>query len=232
MFAVILVSAAIRLGQAAAPPLSSAVLSVLRGVHRTAASLEVLIVIWLGWLAWRAWTPLAWRVAIAAVLTFALAALGLLAGRAPPAAAAMANLLGGLALAAIFAETLRLLRGPRHEATTLSAAIGAALVAAQCLLGAWLAVSRSVMSSVALPVHAVLGIALSAGGVWLALRMVRAQHRRAGVVLAMLVPVSGFTALQFETSAAAAFAHAVPVALLVIAAGYTRLRTTGGNSAA
>ena len=45
-----------------------------------------------------------------------------------------------------------------------------------------------------------------------------------GFALALLVPLAGFTALHFEHSAVAAFAHASVAALLIAAAAYTRFR--------
>jgi len=82
---------------------------VLRLIHRAAASLEVIVVLWLGWMAWRARAtrPVVWRGSLVAIgLTAFLSVLGIAAGQNPPPAAAAANLLGGLALAAAFAWLL------------------------------------------------------------------------------------------------------------------------------
>jgi hypothetical protein len=100
VLAVVVAAAAIRLGWTLTP---------IRAVHRVAASLEVLVVAWLGWMAWRARAerPQLFRVALLAIgLTVLLSALGIVAGQDPPPAAATANLLGGLALTAAFAWIL------------------------------------------------------------------------------------------------------------------------------
>ncbi|MCC6209681.1 MAG: hypothetical protein IT513_01435 [Burkholderiales bacterium] len=228
VLAVVLLSAAIRLGQTK-PPLSEGMLLLLRGFHRAAASLEVLVAAWLGWWAWRmrAERPaLARGVALAGGLTVALSALGIVAGRSPPPAAAMGNLLGGLALAAVFAWLLAEIRSPGSRSPGRSVRLWAPLLAAQCVLGAWLAVSAGPGFSPALPVHAILGILLAAGGIRLSSRSSRRAHRGAGIALALLVPIAGLTALQAGDSPAAAFAHAAAAALLVCAAAYSRLRPT------
>lgn len=225
---VIYVSAAIRLGQAAMPPIDTRTLSVLRAVHRTAASLEVIVALWLGWLAWRArgeQPDVARGVALALALTIALSVLGIAGGQTPPPAAALGNLLGGLALAAAFAWVLGRLGEPASQASVRFAQLGAALLAAQCLLGASLAILPGARASAALPAHGMLGIVLASAALWLALRSAPPARRAAGFALALLVPVAGFTALHFEHSSAAAFAHAAFASLLVIAAAHARFRT-------
>lgn len=227
VFAVVLLSAAIRLGQAAAPPMGEGTLLLLRGFHRTAASLEVLAAAWLGWFAWRARTErpaLARSVALAVAITVALSVLGIVVGRTPPPAAAAGNLLGGLALAAVFAWILGGLRRSDGRAADYVVGGGVVLLVVQCLLGARLAVFPAAAVSPALPAHAMLGIILACSAAWLARRIGRVPYRAAAFALALLVPLAGFTALQFEHSAAAAFAHAIVAALLVVAAAYTRLR--------
>jgi len=227
VFAVVLLSAAIRLGQAAAPPMGEGMLLLLRGFHRAAASLEVLAAAWLGWFAWCARTErpaLAMRAALAVAITVALSVLGIVSGRAPPPAAAAGNLLGGLALTAVFAWILGGLRRPDGRAADYGVGGGVVLLVVQCLIGARLAVFPAAAASPALPAHAMLGILLACGAAWLARRIGRVRVRAAAFALALLVPLAGFTALHFEHSAAAAFAHAIVAALLVVAAAYTRLR--------
>lgn len=229
VFAVVLLSAAIRLGQIATPRLDTGVLSVLRACHRIAASLEVVAAAWLGWFAWRtraARPILARGIAVAVSITIALSVLGIVAGREPPPVAAAGNLLGGLSLLAVFAWALGVLRGRAARVATVVAGIGAALLTAQCLLGARISIFPAAASSPALPAHAMLGIVLAAGTAWLALRSERGRIRIAGFGFAILVPVAGFTALQYESSAVAAFAHAFATALFVVAAAYTRFRPT------
>ena len=227
VFAVVLLSAAIRLGQAAVPRLGEGMLLMLRALHRAAASLEVLAAAWLAWFAWRvrAERPaLARGVALAVFITVALSVLGVVAGRTPPPAAAAGNLLGGLALAAVFAWILGVLRQPTGRAADYVVAGVAVLLAVQCLLGARLAVFPAAAASPALPAHAMLGILLACGAAWFARGIGHARLRSAGFTLALLVPLAGFTVLHFEHSAGAAFAHAIVAALLVVAAAYTRLR--------
>lgn len=224
---VVLLSVAIRVGQAATPPMGEGMLLLLRGIHRTAASLEVLAAAWLGWFAWRARTErpaLARSIAFAVAITAALSVLGIVAGRTPAPPAAAGNLLGGLALAAVFAWILGQLRRSDGPAADYVVGGGVVLLAVQCLLGARLAVFPAAAASPALPAHALLGIILACGAAWLARRIGRQQNRAAGYALSLLVPLAGFTALHFEHSAAAAFAHAIVAALLIVAAAYTRLR--------
>lgn len=225
---VVLVSAAIRLGQAATPPLGEPTLFALRAAHRTAASLEVLVVLWLGWLAWRARLerpPFATGVAVAIALTAALSLVGILAGQNPRPAAALANVLGGLALAAVFAWLAGSLRRPAAPLAHV-ASVAAALLALQCLLGACLSVLPGAVASLALPIHAMLGIVVTALAGWLALRNQSPAPRRALFIGALVVPTAGFTALQLEFSLTAALAHAAAAALLVVVAAYSRLRAT------
>lgn len=227
VFAVVLLSAAIRLGQVASPPMEEGMLLVLRGFHRAAASLEVLAAAWLGWFAWRARTErpaLAMGVALAVAITVALSMLGIVSGRAPPPAAAAGNLLGGLALAAVFAWILGGLRRSDGRAAGYVVGGGIVLLVVQCLLGARLAVFPAAAASLALPAHAMLGIILACSAAWLARRVGRVRHRAVGFALSLLVPLAGFTALHFEQSAVAAFAHAIVAALLIVAAAHTRLR--------
>lgn len=225
---VVVVSVAIRLGQAATPSLAAGELLALRAVHRTAASLEVLAMLWLAGLAWRARferPAFARGAALAGALTLALSVLGIAAGQNPPAAAALGNLLGGLGLAAVFAWLIGDLRPSAATAPALAVRLGGAMLAVQCLLGAGLSLYGPALASQAmLPAHAMIGVVLAAGAAWLAPRGGPPVARAAGVALALAVPVAGFTALQYEFSPAAAFAHAAAAALLVIAAACARPR--------
>jgi len=224
---VVLVSAAIRLGQAATPPLGPLALLALRAAHRTAASLEFIVMLWLAWLAWRgrADRPAFARGAMLALaITLGLSLLGIAAGQSPPPPAALGNALGGLALAACFAW-LAGDRGAREAAaSSWPIRLGIALLALQCLLGARLAIMPGAAASPALPVHAMLGLAIALGTGWFARRNANRTRRIAGFVLAPTVPLAGFTALQFEYSMAAALSHAAAVALLVAAFAWTRAR--------
>ena len=225
---VVLISVAIRLGQAATPPLGAGAMFALRAIHRSAASLEVLVVLWLAWLAWRgrgARPAFARGAALALAITLFLSVLGIAAGQSPPPLAAFGNLLGGLALAVNFAWLAGCLRGNVVGAPTLVITLGAALLALQCMLGARLSVFEGAAGSPALPAHAMLGLLLAAGLLWLpAPRGGRPAWRKAGIALALIVLLTGFTALQFEFSRTAAFVHAAAAALLVAAAAYVHGR--------
>lgn len=206
---VIVVSVAIRLD---AEPLVA-----LRGVHRTAASLEVLAMLTLAWLAWR-------RALLVIALTVILSALGIAAGQNPPPAAALGNLLGGLALGAAFAWVLGRAQGQAGQRSSRIGNAAVALFAVQCVLGAWLALFAEELWSWALLAHAALGLALAAGAVWLALRLERAAQRFALLGVALAAPAAGIASALFEQPLAASLAHAAAAALLVAAAAYAHAR--------
>jgi hypothetical protein len=170
----------------------------LRVVHRIAASLEVLVVLWLAWTAWR--RP---AVLLALGLTAALAVIGIVAGQNPPPTAAAANLLGGLALAATFAWILGNSASDPRALTPIFL-----LLAVQLALGAWLSIVDR--HGMAMPLHGLAAVVLTALLVWLG---------RPGPVLLLLAlaaPLAGFTALHYEYSAVAALVHAAAAALLVV----------------
>jgi hypothetical protein len=200
LLVVVVAAAAIRLGWA---------FGWVRAIHRVAASLEVLVVLWLVWLAWR---RIAVQVALA--LTAVLSVIGIVAGQEPPPAAAAANLLGGLALTATFAWILG--RSGKSGSDPDSFGWGLTpiflLLAVQLGVGAWLAIVER--TGMGLPIHGLLAVALTALLVW------AARARSLLLVLALAAPLAGFTALHYEYSAAAALVHAAAVALLVAASAY------------
>lgn len=216
---VLAASAAIRLG---AEVLGASEMKLLRGVHRGAASLEVLALL--------AAVSLVGRgrlnrraVAVAAALTVALAVLGILAGQQPPPLAAFGNLTLGLALAASFAWLLGVIYRS-ESAGWRGASLAVALVAVQALLGAWIAIFPETPWTWAFAAHAALGTALAAGAIWLAARIRRAAARFAFAVLALAAPAAGFALALFEAPLAATLAHAVAAALFVCAAAYGHAR--------
>lgn len=192
MLAVVVAAAGIRLGAVG-----------LRPVHRAAATLEMLVVLWLAWRHWRRPAVLA-----ALALTAVLSVAGIAGGPQPAPAIAAVNLLGGLALTAVFAW---IVGGGRR----LPWWIGA-LLAVQLALGARLAIVDR--WAPALPAHALLALPLAAALAWLGLARVGGAAGKALFALAMLAPLAGFTALQYDGSAAAALAHAAAAALLLAAA--------------
>ncbi|HEX2332490.1 MAG TPA: hypothetical protein VHI32_04890 [Burkholderiales bacterium] len=181
----------------------------LRIVHRVTASLEVLVVLWLGWMAWRRRA-----VQLAIALTALLSVVGIVGGQSPPREIAAINLAGGLALAAVFAWMLGK-SGSEPDFRCISAtAMGNRaltpiflLLAVQLGLGAWLSIVERY--SVALPIHGLLAVALTAALIWIA------RARAVFLALALAAPIAGFTALHFEYSAAAALAHVAAAALLL-----------------
>ena len=208
---VVLVSAAIRLNSGAGlllPFLDASQIGALRLLHRAAALLEVLAAAWLAWLAWRRSVErhAALATALIVVLTVMLSLLGIVGGRSPSPLMALGNVLGGLALAAAFAWLLAW----RPAALAAPLAL-AALLAVQAVVGARLSVFGHA-GPVAPPAHIFLGLAIA---VWLARRR---------FLLGVVVAASGFTALQYEYSAAVALVHAAFAALLIVAAAGRRGR--------
>lgn len=202
MLAVIFAAAGIRLETG---------IPALRVVHRIAASLEVLVVLWLGWMAWR--RP---AVQLAIGLTVLLSVVGIIGGQSPPPAIAAINLFGGLALAALFAWMLGRSAsrtsgpGPSRENRGLTPIF--LLLAVQLGLGAWLSIVER--SGMAMPIHGLLAVALTATLVWVA------RERRVLLVLSLAAPIAGFTALHLEYSAAAALVHVAAAALLLVSTAY------------
>ena len=179
----------------------------LRVVHRVAASLEVVVVLWLAWMA-----PRSGAVWIALGLTALLSVVGIAAGQEPPPAAAATNLLGGLALAAAFAWILGAGRAAGNRALTPILLV----LAVQLALGAWLSIVGR--AGMALPAHGLLAVALTALLVWFA------RARPILLVLALAAPLAGFSALHYDHSAVAALLHAAAAALLLAAAAYSIAR--------
>lgn len=221
-----LASAAIRLNATGIEPmLGASGIAALRGIHRTAASLEVLAALWLAWFAWR-------RAALILVLTAGLAALGILAGRTPTPLQSLGNLLGGLALAAAFAWLL----GKKGSGTFLPSGdslpgrkrfltpfLLLGLFAVQSLIGGRLSIVSRVQLP-ALPLHALLGIVLAALCAWLALARFGGAFGRRLFLLAVAAPVTGITALEHPYSAVAALVHAASVAFLIALAAFAASR--------
>lgn len=226
---VVVASAALRLNGAAFAPVSmldEAGVRLVRALHRTAASLEVLAALWLAWSAWRRRRP--WLGAgIVLALTVFLALLGIVAGRSPAPAQALGNLLGGLALVAAFAwlsaeKGVRTLFSPGDASARLKRVLTpflGALLAVQIVIGARLAIfGRAGLPT--LPLHALLGLGVAALLAWLALARIRGRAGMLLFVLALAAPVAGFSALHYEYSALAALVHAASAACLAAAGAF------------
>lgn len=216
-----LASAAIRLNAAGIEPmLGASGLAALRAVHRVAASLEVLAALWLASVAWRSSGRL---IAVVLGLTVFLSLLGIVAGKTPTPLQSLGNLLGGLALAAAFAWALGKKRsGTFFDKRFLTPFLLVAL-ALQILAGARLALYGRVELP-ALPLHAMLGLALAALYGWLALARIGGGLGTVLFVLALAAPAAGFTALEHPYSAVPSLAHAAIVALFAAAAAFALSR--------
>ena len=193
----------------------------LRVVHRIAASLEVIVVLWLGWMTWRvrAAQPGGYGATLVAIaLTALLSIVGIAAGRKPPPAAVAVNLLGGFMLAAVLAWILGTRGSLRNKALTPILLIVAALMTIQLVLGARLSIIERL--GPVLPVHALLAMALAALIAWVASVRIRGAAGRALFALALAAPVAGFTALHYEWSAGAALAHSAAAALLLVSTAF------------
>jgi hypothetical protein len=212
---VVLASAAIRLNATGIEPLLGASgLAALRGVHRTAASLEVLAALWLAWVAWR-------EAGLILVLTVLLSLLGIVAGRTPTPLQSLGNLLGGLALAAAFARVLG--KGKWGLTPGLTPFLLLALFALQALIGGRLSIVSRVELP-ALPAHALLGLGLAALCGWLALARTGGTLGRGLFLLALAAPITGFTALEHPYSALPALVHAAAVAFFIVTAAFALSR--------
>jgi hypothetical protein len=185
--------------------------SILRPVHRVAATLVVPAALWM---AWKSFSPLTF---LAVVLTLVLSIVGILGGKAPPPWIAATNLLGGLALAALFAW----IAGAAREGRKWCLTPFLALLAMQAALGAGISIGGERALVPAL--HAMAGLAL--------LALAAAAGRRALAALLALAVLAGFTALQYEGSGAAAFLHAATVALLAAAASLTPIKAARAQPA-
>lgn len=192
--------------------------TVLRPVHRVAASLEVPVVLWVVWLAYRSRRFLL-AALVALALTVVLTVIGIIGGQNPPQAIAVANLLGGLALAAVFASIAgKRCQEPFSRKRFLAPFL---LLAVQVSLGAWISLTGNLG---VLPLHGVLAMAVAALLAWFGLARVGGGAGRRLFALALAAPVAGMTSLQYEHSALAALAHAAAAALLVITAAYASAR--------
>ena len=189
----------------------------LRVVHRIAASLEVLVVLWLAWMDWR--RP---AVLLALALTALLSVVGIIGGQQPPPAIAAVNLLGGLSLAATFAWILAEKGSGPFSGNRVLTPFLLMLLAVQLALGAWLSIVHR--WGMALPAHGVLALALAAIVGWVALARIPGKSGKVLFGLALAVPLAGFTALHYDHAAAAALVHAAAAALLLATVAYAFAR--------
>ncbi len=232
VFVVIAASAWIRLAQAArecpacanrAAPAAPRALAPVRGVHRAAASVAGALVLALALLialrrALR--RDLAGAALVALGLVVLLAAVGRVSGASAEHWVALANPLGGLALAFALAWLGGRARGlPRATAGPVRGlSIAACLLAAgQFALGAWLGTGTQPPGFGALLGHATLGLIAVALVAALSVEFARSASRTAAAALALpalLAPAAGLASLLLEHATGAGVAHALAGAWL------------------
>lgn len=214
MLVVVVAAAGIRLGVDT---------SLLRPVHRVAASLEVPVVLWLAWRSFRS-GRFVFPALVALALTIVLTVIGIIGGQNPPPAIALANLLGGLALAAVFAWIAgrqKRFQAPFPGKRFQGPFLPFLLLAVQVALGAWISISGSLR---VLPLHGLLAMLVAALLAWFALARVTGGAGKVLFFAALAAPVAGMTSLQYEHSGLAALVHAAAAALLVCGAAFACAR--------
>lgn len=202
MFAVVAASAKIRVAGGIDVGLE-------RGVHRIAASTVALVVAALAWLCWR--NARLRRMALAAfALMLALSVVGAIGGTAPPPGIAFFNQAGGLALTAMLAWLWARAQWPARDALRPVALAATAFAGAQCLYGAVLAAFAAHPGTLAMLVHAALGLA-AAGAL-------AGTRHPLGVLAALAAPAIGAWTMLPSAHGLAPVAHAVSAALVLAAA--------------
>jgi len=206
VLAVVAASATIRNDELAAA------VAVARGAQRVAASLAALAVFAIAWLAWphQALRPAALG---ALALTIALSIIGVATGIKPPLAAALANQIGGIALAALLAwlcgRAAPAAAQPRAGRPLATLAL--AVAAVQVFGGALLATLWKDAPAAVYIFHA-------AGGLAAALLLATLGPRYAA--LGALAPLLGAAAVISEPPAIPQVLHALAAATLAAAAAH------------
>ncbi len=156
VLAVLAASAYIRLSPAPGPALDAA-----RMIHRVSATLAGIFVLLLAGVALARRSGVFAALGALALVAF-LAVLGSAAGRSPPPAAALGNLLGGLALAALLAWLLGRARAPRElgARTRRVAVLALAAAALLCAFIGWSAIYAAHAGPAPLELARELGAAL------------------------------------------------------------------------
>ena len=183
-----------------------------RGAHRATASSVALLVFALLALAWGQ-PRLRVAASMAFVLMLALSAVGWITGTTPPAAAALFNQTGGLALTALLAWLFGRAAMPPAAAPDrrlASAALG--LAGLQAAIGGALAIYAPQASVGILILHAAAGLAAAAAVAALGWRY---------AACAVLPPLLGVVSIVLPAFAAQA-GHALAAALLLACAAHAR----------
>jgi hypothetical protein len=212
VLAVVAASAAIRNEELAAA------IAITRGAHRVAASLAALAVFALAWLGWRR-SELRLALIGALALTLGLSAVGVATGTKPPLGAALANQLGGIALAALLAwlwgRAAPGAAAPR--ANRMLAAAALAVAAIQSLGGAMTATLWQGAPAAVFILHAAAGLAA-------ALLLASLGPRYA--ILAALAPALGIAAVLLDSPGVAQVLHALAAATLLAASAHAHGRAS------
>jgi hypothetical protein len=204
-----------------ATPSKAPGIALVRAVQRVAASMSALTIIALAVIALRrrgeALAPALGALGLAAALT----AIGLAYGVSPPPGAALANLLGGVALTALLAWLLGRLQ-PARAAPARVALPALALLLAQSAFGAWLSTRLDPPALALALAHAALGLAAAAAAILAGLRLL-GTHARLGLGLAaaaLLALAAGLATLALDAPFAAGVAHNAAASLLAAALAY------------
>jgi hypothetical protein len=219
MLVVIAASAYIRLA-GAFPALTEAT-ALARGAHRLAASLAGIAALALAWLAYRGRAPRGAAYAALAI-TLLLASVGAAFGTAPPAAAALANVLGGLALATLFAWAHGKAATVGAPWSSKLAFAALALACAQAALGAWIGTRPEPVGAGALLAHLLLGAITALAAGWLGVRLapVRPALGLGLLAAAASAPLAGALSAFLEPPAELAMLHPVAAAWLLAMLSY------------
>lgn len=189
-----------------------------RGAHRAAASLAALAVFAIAWLGWRQ-TGMRGAVFGALALTLGLSAVGVATGTRPPLGAALANQLGGIALAALLAWIAgRATAGVGASRALRPLACAALAVAAVQSLGGALVITLWKAAPAAV------FIAHAAAGLAAALLLAALGPRYA--LLAALAPAFGLAAVLSSAPGVVQVLHALAAASLLAAAAYAHGRAS------
>lgn len=223
MLVVIAASSYIRLGSLF-PAVADAV-AFARGAHRVAASLAGMAVFALAWLAYRGRAP-SWAAYAALGVTFLLAGLGAAFGTTPSPAAALGNVVGGLALAALLAWVLARAAAARTAANPPLAHAAFYLGCVQAALGAWIGTRPEEVGFGTMSTHVALGAAVALLAGWLGVRLAASGARMglAMLALAAATPLAGAISAFFEPPAELALLHPVAAALLLAMLSYSLAR--------
>jgi heme A synthase len=196
----------------------ASVVAVARVAQRVAASLAALAVFAIAWLGWRDATlrPAALG---ALALTVALSIIGVATGIKPPLAAALANQIGGLALAALLAWLCG-----RAAPAAAQARAGRPLATLALALAAIQAFGGALLATLWKDAPAALYIFHAAGGLAAAL-LLAALGPRYGA-LGALAPLLGAAAVISELPAIPQVLHVLAAATLLAAAAHAHGRAS------